>query len=260
MLTLELLKQRLDYDQTTGEFRWATVLPKSSAKIGDLAGSTDKTGRLQLRIDGTRYYGHQLAWMYSCGSMPKLPILHKNGNFADNRLANLELCLDCTKPMSAELLKELFVYDHTTGEFRRRGSVGGSTRAGEIVGHVHGKRGYKVILIAGKSYQAHRLAWWYMAGVEPTGEVDHINGCRSDNRWDNLRLATKEQNQHNAKLRTDNTSGTKGMYRNGNFLECRVACEGEVYYKCFKVTEESLAIVWLQEARARLHGEFSNNG
>jgi len=41
--------------------------------------------------------------------------------------------------------------------------------------------------------------------------VDHINNDRSDNRKENLRWATCQENNRNAKLKIDNTSGVKGV-------------------------------------------------
>lgn len=260
MLTLELLKQRLNYNQDSGQFTWNLPPARSAITSGEPAGSITQNGRVQLCIDGTRYYGHQLAWMFSTGELPTGIVKHKDGNQLNNTFNNLELCLDASKPMSQDLLKELFTYEEETGNFIRNGSVGGSTYKGEIVGHIHGKRGYVAVMVNKSSYVAHRLAWLYMTGEDAPSDIDHINGCRSDNRWDNLRLATKEQNQHNAKLRSDNSSGVKGMQRNRDYLECRVAHEGEVSYKCFKATEEDLAIAWLRETRLRLHGEFANHG
>jgi hypothetical protein len=49
-------------------------------------------------------------------------------------------------------------------------------------------------------------------GEWPRGNVDHINGIPHDNRISNLRLATQTQNMQNTKLRSDNTSGVKGVY------------------------------------------------
>jgi hypothetical protein len=49
-----------------------------------------------------------------------------------------------------------------------------------------------------KSY-AHRLAFLYMTGSLPPADVDHVNGVRNDNRWSNLRLATRSQNMWNVK-------------------------------------------------------------
>jgi HNH endonuclease len=51
--------------------------------------------------------------------------------------------------------------------------------------------GYRYVEIDGELYRADRVAWLYVTGEWPEGEVEHINGDRGDNRWENLRL--KEQ-------------------------------------------------------------------
>jgi len=58
-----------------------------------------------------------------------------------------------------------------------------------------------------RSIKLHRLVMG-----EPEGfEVDHKYGIRLDNRKAHLRLATRSDNNHNAKVRRDNTSGRKGV-------------------------------------------------
>lgn len=52
--------------------------------------------------------------------------------------------------------------------------------------------------------------------------IDHKNHITNDNRKENLRIVTREQNQANAKLRIDNTSGCKGVYYSNTF-NCWVA-------------------------------------
>jgi hypothetical protein len=61
-------------------------------------------------------------------------------------------------------------------------------------------------LPGGRKVLLHR---WLMG--EPVGQVDHENGFGLDNRRSNLRVATPKQNQGNARIRKDNTSGYKGV-------------------------------------------------
>lgn len=58
---------------------------------------------------------------------------------------------------------------------------------------------------------AHRLAWFMMTGTWPRQDVDHINGNRADNRFANLREASRQENLRNMKRRSSNTSGYKGV-------------------------------------------------
>jgi hypothetical protein len=55
------------------------------------------------------------------------------------------------------------------------------------------------------------LAWLYMTGALPDGEVNHVNKQKDDNRWCNLRLSTHLQNSWSRKKYTTNTSGFKGV-------------------------------------------------
>jgi hypothetical protein len=44
---------------------------------------------------------------------------------------------------------------------------------------------------------AHRVAWALVTGAWPAEDIDHKNGRKDDNRFDNLRLASKRLNQEN---------------------------------------------------------------
>ena len=43
-------------------------------------------------------------------------------------------------------------------------------------------------------------------------EIDHINGIRHDNRWENLRSASRRDNRQNLKTYENNTSGYPGIF------------------------------------------------
>lgn len=99
--------------------------------------------------------------------------------------------------ISAKRLREVLKYNPKTGHFTRIKMTGCKGHIGAIVGSKK-KHGYIAIQIDGERDYAHRLAWLYMKGRLPK-EIDHRNGIRSDNRWENLRKATRFQNNGNRK-------------------------------------------------------------
>jgi hypothetical protein len=112
--------------------------------------------------------------------------------------------------LTAERLRELLHYNPETGIFTRLVRTARRVRVGDIAGSLN-RGGYWQIAVDGRSYLAHRLAWFYMTGKWPTGDLDHHNLCGSDNSWTNLRQATDSQNNANRRLRSTNTSGLKGV-------------------------------------------------
>jgi hypothetical protein len=64
-----------------------------------------------------------------------------------------------------------------------------------------------------------------MTGQWPVGEIDHINGNGSDNRWENLRQVTHKQNGANQGANYNNKHGFKGVRKRGNSWSARIATE-----------------------------------
>ncbi len=86
MITQQRLKELLTYNSETGVFVWG--VNRGRAKIGDIAGQNDRKGYLRIGIEGSRYQGHHLAWLYFFGFMPN-QIDHMNEIKCDNRICNL---------------------------------------------------------------------------------------------------------------------------------------------------------------------------
>ena len=117
-------------------------------------------------------------------------------------------------------LREIWDYNPETGEFTWKiRLIGGGRRInpGDKAGGI--SAGYVTLGYDGINYRAHRLAWYWQTGeLPPKGyEVDHENRVRSDNRWTNLRLLTSSGNNLNQSgPRSDNTTGVRGVYKQGN--------------------------------------------
>jgi len=87
MVSYEKLIDSLEYNPESGEF--IRLKSYHSRFIGKPAGSLSGTGHVQIKIAGTNYYGHQLAWLYMTGIWPTQDIDHKNRIRNDNSWENL---------------------------------------------------------------------------------------------------------------------------------------------------------------------------
>jgi len=86
-LTQSRLKEVLDYNKNTGEFRWKVA--RGCKQKGSIAGHNEAGAYVVIRIDNIKYKGHRLAWLYMNGELPDCDIDHVNHNRYDNRIENL---------------------------------------------------------------------------------------------------------------------------------------------------------------------------
>lgn len=164
--------------------------------------------------------------------------------------------------LTAERLREVLSYEPATGIFTwqkqlaPRGKVG--TVAGCVVKKGKNNSPRLVIRIDGVLHLAHRLAWLYMTGEWPSDLLDHANCNPLDNRWGNLREADASQNAWNSSLRSNNTSGHKGVSWDSDRRKWQahlMVNRKNVLLKRFERRED--AIEAYAEAAARYCGEFA---
>jgi hypothetical protein len=104
---------------------------------------------------------------------------------------------------------------------------------------------------------AHRIAYAIVTGEQPPPILDHKNRIKTDNRWLNIRPATKSQNGTNGKLSTRNTSGHKGVFfvKRINRWHARVYSEGKAISLGY-FDKKSEAIAARKNAAAKTYNRF----
>ncbi|WP_428700722.1 HNH endonuclease [Stenotrophomonas indicatrix] len=155
----------------------------------------------------------------------------------------------------ADLLEKanaLFAYDPETGRIVRRITCGGRC-AGTVVG-TRRDDGYLDVGVAGRTVLAHRLAWLLITQEEPPVEIDHINGRKDDNRFKNLRGASRAENNQNRLVpHANNRTGRLGVYRNraGRFV-ARIRVDGRLQHIGVYATPDEASDAYLS-AKRQLH-------
>jgi hypothetical protein len=145
------------------------------------------------------------------------------------------------------------VFDYKDGHLVRKDT-------GLQTGHVH-LYGYVKIRLDNKTYMEHRLIWKMFNKDFETGTLDHINNNRSDNRIENLRIASRAENNRNAVLRKDNTSGVKGVNWNKRDMRWTASIMVDGKRKALgNFKDLALATEFVQLARDMVHGDFANHG
>ncbi len=167
------------------------------------------------------------------------------GSWFDMSAASPALTLDEKSTLTAEVLRNLLSYDAETGIFTWRGKPNGRVAHGAQAGTLL-PNGYVRVKLHRKLYLAHRLAWFYVHGVWPENEIDHINRTRSDNRIANLREATKSENLQNqiSAQRHNTTSKLLGAswHEGRQKWQAQIYINGKAkYLGLFKTKEEAHA-------------------
>lgn len=153
--------------------------------------------------------------------------------------------------LTQEYVREVLGYCPDTGVFSRR-------RAAGKVGWVD-DLGYLHIRISRKKlYLAHRLAWLYVYGCWPNGNIDHINGNPADNRICNLREATQLQNNWNAKIVNKRSKFRKGVCFDPRRKKYRayIKIDGK-QVQLGRFDDADSAVAAREAAEVRVHGKFA---
>lgn len=249
--------------------------------------------RVKLQANGKAEYAyvHDLVLLTFAGPCPSgYKVYHIDGNTTNNIIRNLEYTkIPCQLKLAQNkkehqikaakikaLRKEIdsaikkahgyvpnkdeldaaFVYKD--GALYWKEDRSNHIKAGAPAGSVR-RGGYVYVYFKGRTYPVHRLIW-AMHGNPPAETIDHINRNPSDNRIENLRAATKNQQLFNTGLRPNNKSGIKGVSwrKDANAWRGQVNFRGKAYCAgTFQDKQDCAEAV--KALRERLHGEFANH-
>lgn len=155
------------------------------------------------------------------------------------------------KPLPDQItLKQMVYYKDGSLYWKEGFQIGGARKPHNKLGTLL-NTGYLAAYVNGKPYQVHRLVWCYFYG-DLSIQIDHINGNRLDNKIENLRPATQQQNQWNKKSSIAKT-GFRGVYYinkgNKRFWSMLVLPEGKrKSLGVFQIAEEA-SLVYEQELK-----------
>lgn len=171
---------------------------------------------------------------------------------------------------------EYVYYDETSPTFlrwkvdRRVGPSRSAVKraAGDVAGGVD-KVGYAIIVLNRKSYRAHRVIWCLFQGtIDPELQIDHVDGDKSNNNIENLRLVTRTTNQRNRNSQYNSSTGVNGVSLSTDgkgyryYVSSWRSIHGKCKQKCFSILKlgEAEAFRLACEHRKRIIEELNSQG
>lgn len=159
---------------------------------------------------------------------------------------------EATDSLTPERLRAVVDYDRETGQFTWMERTSIRIVVGKIAGTLR-PNGYVMVGIDGTQYRAHRLAWFYVHGEWPAGDIDHMNGSRADNRLANLRIVTNAVNGQNRQTaQRDNKLGFLGVFKCKKRYQAQVKLNGKITHVGTFDTPEQAHAAYLV-AKRKLH-------
>lgn len=117
--------------------------------------------------------------------------------------------------------------------------------------------GYHFVTWRRKHYAVHRAVFFLVHGWLPEC-IDHIDGNPSNNAAENLRPATRLQNQFNRRANVRSKTGIKNVTPHQGKWQVRFSIDRKTHhYGCYETIEEATAVA--AKIRQELHGEFARH-
>ena len=143
--------------------------------------------------------------------------------------------------------------DYLCSLFTEKDGVLYRKETGQKAGYVNS--GYYKVKIKGKAYFAHRIIFMMYNDYLPQF-IDHVDRNPLNNNINNLRAATRQENNANVSMRKDNTSTVKGVNFHKNKWNVRISVNGKRKH-IGSYNDLELAELVSIMAREKYHGNFA---
>lgn len=145
---------------------------------------------------------------------------------------------------------ELLDYEPETGFLRWKVSPRYGIAVGDLAGH-RKPDGYLSVKIRGQQYQLHRVVWLIAYGDWPKRDIDHIDGCRTNNAIANLRDVDRTTNSQNIRKCSKNNkaSGLLGVSAVRGKWQSKINVGGRSIYLGVYATPEEAHHAYLSAKR-----------
>lgn len=241
------------------------------------AGNVTKYGQPVIYYDKWPYPAKEVVWEIIYGTKPDGDIWFLDGDPSNVKIQNLIIQEEIVKNHKYDsFLGDYIEYDDTSPSclrWKRRYKLGSTVRVGDVAGSLDELDGYWKVHALGDNFKAHKIVWALHNNFEDQvgKHIDHLNGIRSDNRIDNLRLISPEFNARNQGIQKNNKTGVNGVTFNvvrtkcGNFTERYVATaalDGKKKTKAFSPFVHGYEEAFRKacEWREKMIAEFNEQG
>ena len=132
--------------------------------------------------------------------------------------------------LSHEYLLEILEYFPDRGKFVWKVNPRNRICVGKEAGSKKKSDNRYYIMINKTSYLRSRLAWFYTHGVWPKNDIDHRNRIKDDDKIENLREATRQENTWNRVYKNKKHNLPRCILMNGKKFQVRVIHETKDKY------------------------------
>lgn len=262
-ITQRFLQDRFEYNPHTGVLIFAKNCPPSGVKGQSPVFYNPQLSKNFVSLKGRNFAVGRVIWYLVTGEIPSCQVMVIDGDSNNLKWSNLELISNNPThlPTCAEL-RNLFSYNPQTGNclwvrvpyYIRR------VKVGDEVGSLTGER-YKTVGLNGHQKPLTHAIWCYMTGNYPEDGfyIDHKDRNPLNNVWENLRLATPQENSSNQSNRK-NIKLLRGVERVNKTDRYYARCmfKGK-RYTCHHIRDnQEEAHQDYIELHKKLHGDFSN--